>query len=355
MAFISFKKNKCLIVDELFLELTWTPGKSPEEDSELLGIIEGLDKQYLDTFQHTIEESLPYVTFFQAELLFQELLQVYGHFQLEKVAVAHLEGKEVITEGEVFASPFIIDKNYQNLLLLLIQSIMTQPEFSNYGYQEKREYFENQIYPAYKRSLGILDSQLPLFPVEGEQIAPVASTQFKIQNRPPLDAPNNSIVPKQRNFNYVLFGIIAALASISLCLSIFSIREVSQKKEQVNYLYQELKDTEHLLSTKNEVDVFSRYFIPTYYSDNKDALSEFLSDGDAKYTVPQSGIVQSVILENISYDSETKEYSVTYVISKKQDETVLSIRLQFNIQSLKSAKYGFVVVTEPKESEYIKN
>lgn len=68
-----------MVTDDLFLEVTWEDGKSPDDDSELLGIIEGLDQQYLD-FQHTIEESLPYVTFYQAELLFQALKESYGKY-----------------------------------------------------------------------------------------------------------------------------------------------------------------------------------------------------------------------------------------------------------------------------------
>ena len=49
MAFSPFKKSsKCLITDDLFLEVTWEDGKSPEDDSELLGIIEGLDSKLPD-------------------------------------------------------------------------------------------------------------------------------------------------------------------------------------------------------------------------------------------------------------------------------------------------------------------
>ncbi|MDA5414365.1 hypothetical protein PIG75_09000, partial [Streptococcus thermophilus] len=182
MAFIPFKKsNKCLVTDDLFLEVTWEEGKSPEDDSELLGIIEGLDQQYLD-FDHTIEESLPYVTFYQAELLFQALKDAYGHMELKKVAICHLEGKEAISEGEVFARPFVIDQRYQNLLLPLIQSIMTGSDFQTYTYQEKREYFVNQIYPAYKASLGIQESALPLFPEEGEQVLAPFTQQQQVPN-----------------------------------------------------------------------------------------------------------------------------------------------------------------------------
>jgi len=169
MAFSLFNKDRCTITDDLFLEISWEDGRGPEDDSELLAIIEGLD--HLSDFSQPISKSLPYLTFQQAELLFRELKQAYGQFQLKKVAIAHLEGKSVVTEGEVYASPFLITEDYENLLLPLIQAILTRSEFANYSYQEKREYFENQIYPVYKQSMGLSDSSLPLFPAEGETMA----------------------------------------------------------------------------------------------------------------------------------------------------------------------------------------
>lgn len=96
MAFIPFKKsNKCVITDDLFLEITWEDGKSPDDDSELLGIIKGLDQQYLDTFPQSIEESLPYLTFFQAEHLFQTLRDTYGQLQLKKLLSVISKGKRL--------------------------------------------------------------------------------------------------------------------------------------------------------------------------------------------------------------------------------------------------------------------
>ena len=168
MAFSLFNKGRCTITDDLFLEISWEDGRGPEDDSELFDIIEGLD--HLSDFSQPIAKSLPYLTFQQAELLFKELKQAYGQFQLKKVAIAHMEGKTVVTEGEVYASPFLITEDYENLLLPLIQAILTRSEFANYSYQEKREYFENQIYPVYKQSLGLSDSSLPLFPAEGETL-----------------------------------------------------------------------------------------------------------------------------------------------------------------------------------------
>ena len=90
MAFSLFNKGCCTITDDLFLEITWEDGRGPEDDSELFDILEGLD--HLSDFSQPIAKSLPYLTFQQAELLFKELKQAYGQFQLKKVAIAHLEG-----------------------------------------------------------------------------------------------------------------------------------------------------------------------------------------------------------------------------------------------------------------------
>ena len=357
MAFIPFKKsNKCLVTDDLFLEVTWEEGKSPEDDSELLGIIEGLDQQYLD-FDHTIEESLPYVTFYQAELLFQALKDAYGHMELKKVAICHLEGKEAISEGEVFASPFIIDQRYQNLLLPLIQSIMTGSDFQTYTYQEKREYFVNQIYPAYKASLGIQESALPLFPEEGEQVLAPFTQHQQVPNINVGATPKAVVnVADQKSLKkvYLLMGILATLAIGGIVSSVVAYTQLTKQNEQVNYLYQELKNTQNVINEEHQIDVFSRYFLPNYYSGKKENLEEFLSDGDAKYTVPKEGTLQSVILEQLTYEPETKEYQPTYVLSVKEGDKARSIRLSFTAKKSDSAKYGFVVTTEPKEADYIK-
>lgn len=82
--------------------------------------------------------------------------------------------------------------------------------------------------------------------------------------------------------------------------------------------------------------------------------SQFLSDGNAKYTVPESGTLQSVILESLVFNSDTKEYTVTYVLSVKKAEETSNIRLSFSVKEMKKSKYGFVVTTEPQESNYVK-
>lgn len=347
MNFPLLKKSKPLISDDLFLEISWLDGKSPEDDPELLRVIEELDQRYLEIFDHAIEETLPCLTFHQAEVLFSELREVYGQYQFKKVAIAHLKGKEVITEGEVFASPLIIDSDYQNVLLPLIQSILIHPGFEDYSYQEKREYFENQVYPVYKESLNLSDSSLPIFPVEGEEIS-------RVPDQPIAEQPSSVADVASPSFKKVYFVLAAwgLLAGIGMS---WTMVQLSQKTEQLNYLYKEVKDLKTTLSTENEVDVFSRYFLTSYYSGDKKVLVDFLSDGDAKYTAPQEGRLQSVLLEKIDYDSDKDEYEVTYVLSLKQEDKLTSLRQTFSIQKEDSAKYGYIIVREPKETEYLKS
>ena len=357
MAFSLFNKGRCTITDDLFLEITWEDGRGPEDDSELLAIIDVLD--HSSGYSQRISKNFPYLTFQQAELLFRELKQMYGQFQLKKVAIAHLEGKSVVTEGEVYASPFLITEDYENLLLPLIQSILTRSEFANYSYQEKREYFENQIYPVYKQSLGLSDSSLPLFPAEGE------TAVLSQPNRPSHDlkaggqitvappiAQKQSVSLKKI---YLFLGGLGVLSVINIICVFFAFAQLSSQSEKVNFLYQEQKNTQLIISTKNEVDVFSRYFLPSYYSGKKENLVDFLSEGDAKFTKPKEGILQSVILEKLNYDSETQRYTVSYILSVKRGDKSSSVRLTFDVKASDSSKYGFVVETEPKESNYLKN
>ncbi|EGV15479.1 hypothetical protein HMPREF1124_0852 [Streptococcus infantis X] len=243
MAFSLFNKGRCTITDDLFLEITWEDGRGPEDDSELLAIIDVLD--HSSGYSQRISKNFPYLTFQQAELLFRELKQMYGQFQLKKVAIAHLEGKSVVTEGEVYASPFLITEDYENLLLPLIQSILTRSEFANYSYQEKREYFENQIYPVYKQSMGLSDSSLPIFPAEGETMAvsqpnrlpPVPNARNQTDVTAPVSQKRSTSLKKF----YLFLGVLGVLSVINIICVFFAFAQLSNQSEKVNFLYQEQK------------------------------------------------------------------------------------------------------------------
>lgn len=329
--------------DDLFVEVIWDKALSPDKDEDLEELVADLE----------LTETLPYLTFYQAEVLFQSLKEHYQTFELSRISICHQEGGKPSSEGEVFSEPFVINHTYTNLLTPLMDVILTHPAFSDYPYSEKRDYFVGQVFPAYQASLGLSLTDLPDFPLEEPKKQGLSRqiSTHKLPDKPSRASPNEQGKPvKKQAFILLLIGIVG-LTSLGIALK--SYYQLSKQNEQITYLYQELKETQAVIEKEHQVDVFSRYFLPNYYSGKKENLVDFLSDGDAKYTSPKEGTLQSVILEKLSYDSKTKEYSVTYVLAVKKDDKTSSIRLGFIVKADVSAKYGFVVTTEPKESDYL--
>lgn len=346
------KARKCPIQDELFMEVSWSPNHSPAEDEKLNSLIEQLDENTLAEEQFHFDETLPYLTFLQAEVLFQEIKQEYESFLIEKISVCRREGGRITTEGEVFVQPLLIDASYQNLLQPLMESILIRPEFSTYSYDEKRDYFINQVFPSYRDSLDVSETSLPLFPSKKEvhskgsiRIPAISIQRDELQQQRQISHPLKKV--------YLILGIIGSLLCLSLGVNTWLLANQKQADQQIHFLYKELKKTTQLQKQEHQLDVFSRYFLPSYYSNNKQLLTDFLDKGNAKYTVPKEGTLQSVILEKISY--EAGEYTATYVLALKRNDGIKSIRLTLVAKEKKSSPYGFVITKEPIETAYIKS
>lgn len=346
------KARKCPIQDELFMEVSWSPNHSPAEDEKLNSLIEQLDENTLAEEQFHFDETLPYLTFLQAEVLFQEIKQEYESFLIEKISVCRREGGRITTEGEVFVQPLLIDASYQNLLQPLMESILIRPEFSTYSYDEKRDYFINQVFPSYRASLDVSETSLPLFPSKKEvhskgsiRIPAISIQRDELQQQRQISHPLKKV--------YLILGIIGSLLCLSLRVNTWLLANQKQADQQIHFLYKELKKTTQLQKQEHQLDVFSRYFLPSYYSNNKQLLTDFLDKGNAKYTVPKEGTLQSVILEKISY--EAGEYTATYVLALKRNDGIKSIRLTLVAKEKKSSPYGFVITKEPIETAYIKS
>lgn len=330
--------------DDLFVEVTWGKTLSPETDEDLEELVADLD----------LMDTLPYLTFYQAEVLFQSLKDNYQIFELSRISICHQEGGKPSSEGEVFSEPFVINQTYTNLLNPLMDVVLTHPAFSDYPYSEKRDYFVGQVFPAYQASLGLSLTDLPDFPLEEPQKQGLSkqSSKSKSVAKPSRASPNEQgkLVKKQVFIWLLLMGMIS-LTSLGIALK--SYYQLSKQNEKMTYLYQELKDTKNLANREHQIDVFSRYFLPNYYSGKKENLNDFLSDGDAKYTVPKEGSLQSVILEKVTYNAKTKHYQLTYVLTIKAKEQLTSVRLEFEVKEQPSRKYGYVVTSEPKETPYL--
>lgn len=328
--------------DDLFVEVIWDKALSPEKDEDLEELVADLE----------LTETLPYLTFYQAEVLFQSLKEHYQTFELSRISICHQEGGKPSSEGEVFCEPFLIDQTYTNLLNPLMATILTHPHFSDYPYSEKRDYFVGQVFPAYQESVGLSLTDLPDFPLEEPKVKGLLkqkSSQETIVKQSRVSPSQKSTPAKKQVFILLLIGIVG-LTSLGIALK--SYYQLSKQNEQITYLYQELKVTQAVIEKEHQVDVFSRYFLPNYYSGKKEKLVDFLSDGDAKYTSPKEGTLQSVILELLRYDVKEQAYTVTYVLSVKQEDKATSTRLTFTIKPSDTAKYGYVLMTEPKETTY---
>lgn len=330
--------------DDLFVEVTWDKALSPETDEDLEDLIADLE----------LTETLPYLTFYQAEVLFQTLKETYETFELRRVSICHQEGGKPSSEGEIFSEPFLINQTYTNLLKQLMTTILTSPTFSDYPYSEKRDYFVSQVFPAYQASLGLSLTDLPDFPLE-ESKSRGLSRKSSIDKT--IDKPSQSSFSKKeqpaKNQVFIWLLLMGMISLASLGIALKSYYQLSKQNEQITYLYQELKATQTITEKEHQIDVFSRYFLPNYYSGKKENLNDFLSDGDAKYTVPKEGSLQSVILEKVTYNAKAKHYQLTYVLTIKAKEQLTSVRLEFEVKEQPSRKYGYVVTSEPKETPYL--
>lgn len=359
---ILLKKNpRCLITDELFLEVEWQDDISPMNDPSLFELIETIDDHLLRESHQTIEATLPYLSFYQADLLFSALSQSYGYFTFKKVSLCHLDnkGKGASSEGELFASPYVVPANYTNLLEPFFIAITLDKQFSDFSYNEKREYFVVTVFPTYKRSLKLSESAMPVFPSESD-LAKIAHEAKDYNQTSSVKTPNNTKADSRKsNQNslkiWLILVLISSLAIVSFFLSFSLMGRTNEANKKVTYLNGEIQVLKDSQKIEHQIDVFSRYFIPVYFSGDKQRLLNFLDDGDAKYTEPKKEVVQLVILEKVS-KNKSKTFNVVYVLSlKNKDDTYRQIRISFNVKKSKVKPYGFVLISEPEITDYFKD
>ena len=140
-------------------------------------------------------------------------------------------------------------------------------------------------------------------------------------------------------------GLLIGL--VGVVIGIMGNNKRAELEAQTAYLYQEQQNIQKLQAKEHAADVFGRFFIPNYYSGNKEALNPFLSSGDAKYTQPEQAQVISNLLESVKLEKDGS-FTLTYVITFSTAEGVNKIkRLSFGIKEDSKAEYGFLITSEP--------
>lgn len=121
-------------------------------------------------------------------------------------------------------------------------------------------------------------------------------------------------------------------------------------KTEVTSLENKVNNLSNLQAVAPQVDVFSRYFISSFYANDRDILDQYLTDSLKKEIEIKDGQLQSVVFEGVKKNG--KNYQVSYVLQINQEESKRTVRLTFDVQSDKSGRYGWLVTSQPKEGLY---
>ena len=143
----------------------------------------------------------------------------------------------------------------------------------------------------------------------------------------------------------VLFGLVGSLTLAGLSFTL-----VYHQEKQLSAVSKELSNLKTIHSKTGELDAFSRYFLPAYYSD-KGKMDDFVAP--QLVLDRQPGQLQSVILES-SLIVDEATYQLTYVVAVKDGENRSQKRLVVTVKEEPSAHYGFQVIAKPELSNYPK-
>ena len=155
----------------------------------------------------------------------------------------------------------------------------------------------------------------------------------------------------KRSFGVFLGRVLVLLGLVgSLTLAGLSLTLVYHQEKQLTAVSEELSNLKTIQSKTGELDAFSRYFLPAFYSD-KGKIADFVAP---QLTLDrQAGQLQSVILESSLMVDETT-YQLTYVVAVKDGENRSQKRLVVTVKEEPSAPYGFQVIANPELSNYPK-
>lgn len=155
----------------------------------------------------------------------------------------------------------------------------------------------------------------------------------------------------KRSFGVFLGRVLVLLGLVgSLTLAGLSLTLVYHQEKQLTAVSEELSNLKTIQSKTGELDAFSRYFLPAFYSD-KGKIADFVAP---QLTIDrQAGQLQSVILESSLMVDETT-YQLTYVVAVKDGENRSQKRMVITVKEEPSAPYGFQIIAKPELSNYPK-
>ena len=259
---------------------------------------------------------------------------VYQALERENAKVKHQEAEAVLLVEELDKKNVVI---YQEDIYLPFEGI-ADSLFLKPGTVNRQE-------------VAVKESKTSLFKRQTKTTRSLQTPEEKVEV-PSLkhEISNTKISPKRSFLVYmgrvlVLLGLLGSLTVAGL-----SIMLVFHQEKQLSVVSKELSDLKTIQSKTGELDAFSRYFLPAYYSD-KGKIDDFVAP---QLTIDrQAGQLQSVILES-SLIVDEATYQLTYVVAVKDGENRSQKRLVVTVKEEPVARYGFQIIAKPELSNYPK-
>lgn len=259
---------------------------------------------------------------------------VYQALERENAKVKHQEAEAVLLVEELDKKNVVI---YQEDVYLPFEGI-ADSLFLKPGTLNNQEAAPKEA----KTSFFKLQTKTKRLEKTPEENAEVSS----MKHETPKPRPSS-----KRSFGVFLGRVLVLLGLVgSLTLAGLSLTLVYHQEKQLTAVSEELSNLKTIQSKTGELDAFSRYFLPAFYSD-KGKIADFVAP---QLTIDrQAGQLQSVILESsLMVDEAT--YQLTYVVAVKDGENRSQKRLVVTVKEDPAAPYGFQVIAKPELSNYPK-
>ena len=259
---------------------------------------------------------------------------VYQALEREKAKVKHQEAEAVLLVEELDKKNVVI---YQEDVYLPFEGI-ADSLFLKPGTLNNQEAAPKEAKTSFfKRQTKT--KRLEKTPEENAEVS-------SMKHETPKPRPSS-----KRSFGVFLGRVLVLLGLVgSLTLADLSLTLVYHQEKQLTAVSEELSNLKTIQSKTGELDAFSRYFLPAFYSD-KGKIADFVAP---QLTIDrQAGQLQSVILESSLMVDETT-YQLTYVVAVKDGENRSQKRLVVTVKEEPSAPYGFQVIAKPELSNYPK-
>ncbi|MCY7099617.1 hypothetical protein [Streptococcus oralis] len=253
-------------------------------------------------------------------------------------------------------------------LTLPLESIVEEA-FSGFGFKKEKKSFSflNRGKGKKSKEKVLTDQQTTETTSEQETPSPIAppdsslnvsstsSEEFQVSQKTNKIQKTKKVSQKKvekqvKNKKLSLVSLISLF--LVICTIAFSITTFMLLQKQ-NRKIVELENRISLEEKQGEIEVVGRFFIANYYSGKSDNLVNFLNK-DSKLKgleAPKGSQVQSTIYESLSEVDNT--IYVTFVVTTLEENSkIKTVRLTLPFQVADGSTYGYVLVDQPKISNF---